>query len=208
MKDGRRRNRRCKETRAAELLGAAREVFVEKGFAAARLDDVAAKAGVSKGTAYLYFASKEALFRAVVESGLAHVVEVMEELDSLGNETDRPALDLLRRYFDAWKRLAGEAAIGSALKLLAAESGNFPDVATRFDNAIVRVARRALVRIVETGIASGDFRPVEPGVIADIFLGAIWQSEMGALSGLQTSPDRLIAAIFDILALGLLQHAA
>lgn len=202
MREGHRRVRRCKETRAAELISAARDVFVEKGFAAARLDDVAAKAGVSKGTAYLYFDSKEALFRAVVESGLAHIDGVIEELDSLAKETDRPAMDLLREYFDAWQCVAGEAAIGSSLKLLIAESGNFPDVASRFNQAIV-CARTSLVRIVDAGVASGDFRSVQSDMMAYLFVAAIWQSAVGPFSGPQPSRERLLGVAFDVLTLGL-----
>lgn len=200
-----RRIRRRKETRAADLISAARDVFVKKGFTAARLDDVAAKAGVSKGTAYLYFETKEALFRAVVESGLAHIVEVARELDSHVKKSDRPAVDLLRQYFDACNRSAGEAAIGASLKLLVAECGNFPDVAFRFDRATVCL-RSALLRIVESGIASGDFRPIQPDTVADLFLAVIWLSMVESLSGRKSSPDRPLGEVFEMLAHGLLRH--
>ena len=66
---------RRKEARPAELMAAALELFVEKGFAATRLDDVAARAGVSKGTLYLYFDSKEALFKAVIQEGIVPILE-------------------------------------------------------------------------------------------------------------------------------------
>src|SRR5512145_278407 len=71
--------RRRKDARPAELTAAALDLFVEKGFAATRLDDVAARAGVSKGTLYLYFDSKEALFKAVVEDGIVPLFAAAEQ---------------------------------------------------------------------------------------------------------------------------------
>ncbi len=78
-RSGLRRTRR-KESRPNELLEAALELFVERGFAATRLEDVASRAGVSKGTLYLYFESKEELFKAVVRSGILPVIENAESM--------------------------------------------------------------------------------------------------------------------------------
>ena len=66
--------KRRKEARPTELTAAALALFVEKGFSATRLEDVASRAGVSKGTLYLYFDSKEALFKAVIQEGILPVV--------------------------------------------------------------------------------------------------------------------------------------
>lgn len=199
-----RRFRRCTEVRSADLISAARDLFVEKGFAAARLEDVAAKAGVSKGTAYLYFESKETLFRAVVDSGLQRLIEVVERLAA--PEADRPVIELLREYVVVWQCIAGEVAVRSSLKLLAAESGNFPDVASRFNDAVVHQARSAAVRIIAAGIAGGTFRPVEPDVVADFLLASMWLSATGPLSGQRPAPGPRFEALFDILAHGLLLH--
>src|SRR5512145_2567634 len=117
--------RRRKEARPGEIIAAALEVFVEKGFSATRLDDVAARAGVSKGTVYLYFKNKDALFKAVIEAGMTPGVEALEKLAAT---TDKPAAELLREYVAAWWRMMDETSLGVLLKLLIAESRNFPEV--------------------------------------------------------------------------------
>src|SRR5262245_33517236 len=84
---------RRKEARPAELLSAALDLFVEKGYAGTRLDDVAARAGVSKGTLYLYFQNKEELFKAVVrENIVTALVETAQEM----RDFDGPTAELLR----------------------------------------------------------------------------------------------------------------
>jgi AcrR family transcriptional regulator len=185
------------------LVSAARDLFAEKGFAATRLEDVAAKAGVSKGTVYLYFDSKETLFRAVVESGLAALGKTVEALNRLATETGRPPIELLSSYFGAWRLVLDDAAVGDLLKLLIAESGNFPDVVSRFNDAIMHDAKRTMVHIVEAGIASRNFRPVPAGMIADLFFSAIGLWAIGHWSE-RPPPEQLLDGIFDILARGLI----
>jgi AcrR family transcriptional regulator len=110
----------------AELAAAALALFVEKGFAATRLDDVAARAGVSKGTLYLYFDSKEALFRAVIEESVLPLIEASEA--RVVANLDDPArllllvVGVLRRH-----------AAGGTCKLMISEGGNFPEVAAYFN---------------------------------------------------------------------------
>ncbi|HEX8964170.1 MAG TPA: TetR/AcrR family transcriptional regulator [Rhodocyclaceae bacterium] len=197
-----RHSRRCKETRPADLVSAARVLFAEKGFAATRLEDVAAKAGVSKGTVYLYFDSKETLFRAVVESGLTALGKTVEVLNKLAAETGRPPTELLSSYFGAWRLVLDDADVGDLLKLLIAESGNFPDVVSRFNDAIMRDAKRTMVHIVEAGIASRDFRPVPASTIADLFFSAVGLWAIDHWSE-RPAPQRFLDGIFDILTRGL-----
>ena len=83
------RRERRKESRPSELLAAALELFVERGFAATRLDDVAARAGVSKGTLYLYFTGKDDLFKAVVRGGI--LPAIAKQKDWSGNSPAAPA---------------------------------------------------------------------------------------------------------------------
>ena len=83
---------RRKQERPAELLAAALELFTERGYAATRLDDVARRAGVSKGTVYLYYSSKEELFKAVILEGLVPVLE----LPAVETGRSRPSYGLAR----------------------------------------------------------------------------------------------------------------
>ncbi|MDD5249231.1 MAG: TetR/AcrR family transcriptional regulator [Rhodocyclaceae bacterium] len=202
--------RRRKEARPGELVAAALEVFVEKGFAAARLDDVAARAGVSKGTVYLYFDSKEALFKAVIEAGMTPAIEAAE---ALAKETGRPAAELLRRFVDGWWRMVGATALGGLPKLLVAEAGNFPDIARWFHDAMIRRAQKAMARIIEAGIARGEFRAVEPDLAARIFFAPmfsylIWQRSFGDAMCELPPPERFFAAAVDLLIHGLAHPAA
>lgn len=192
--------RRRKDDRPGELIQAAQDVFVEKGFAATRLDEVAEKAGVSKGTIYLYFRNKEALFKEVIQSGLAPAVA---SVAALAAETDRPPAEQLRRFLEVWQRVMCETPLGSLLKLLAAESGNFPEVAQWFNETVVRQAKGVIIGIVEAGIASGEFRPIRPEIVADIFASPLCLYALSDIWGELASPDLFLGSAFEMLTRGL-----
>lgn len=192
--------RRRKEDRPGELVRAAQDVFVEKGFAAARLDDVAERAGVSKGTIYLYFRNKEVLFKEVIRSGLAPTVASVE---ALAADTDGPPAEQLRRFLAVWQRIMCETSLGSLLKLLAAESGNFPEVAQWFNVTVVRQAKRVITGIVEAGIASGEFRPIRADLVADIFVSPLSLYALSDVWGELAAPDLFLGSAFEMLTRGL-----
>jgi AcrR family transcriptional regulator len=176
--------RRRKEARPGELLSAALEVFAEKGFAATRLDDVAARAGVSKGTVYLYFKNKEALFRAAIETAL---LPAMESVEALAAETDCPAPELLRRFMDSAWRVMGSPSLGNVPKLLVAEAGNFPEIVQWFDETFGRRAQTALAKLIDIGVARGEFRQVDSDIaartfIATLFSYLIWQRAFAGIT--------------------------
>lgn len=197
--------RRRKEDRPGELLDAARDVFVEKGFAAARLDEVAEKAGVSKGTIYLYFKNKEVLFKAVIQSGLAPAVASVE---ALAVEIDRPPIERLRRFLGVWQRVMCETPFGNLLKLLAAESGNFPEVTQWFNKTVVCQGKRTITGIVAAGIVSGEFRPVSPELVADIFASPLSLYALSDVWGAPESPDQFLSHAFEMLIRGLSRDSA
>lgn len=199
--------RRRKAARPGELVRAARAAFLEKGFAATRLDDVAARAGVSKGTIYLYFESKEILFKAVVEAGMAPALETIKALAAAAAKTDRPAIDLLRGYCAAWQRILRETPMASLLKLLVAESGNFPEVVQWFNDAIARPAKAALADIVAAGIAGGDFRPISAALAAEMFFALMWQCIFDKVWCAAPSSEFLEEA-FEVLARGVVKVPA
>jgi AcrR family transcriptional regulator len=197
--------RRRKEARPGEIAAAALDVFAEKGFAATRLEDIAAHAGVSKGTVYLYFDSKEALFKAAVEAAMMPAVEAAE---ALAGDTSRPAADLLREFVFGWWQMVGSTALGAVPKLLVAESGNFPELSRWFHDSLISRAHRAMIRIIEQGIAAGDFRPVPAAlaariVFAPMFSFIIWRrSFAGFMCDLPEAEEFLNQAV-DILTHGL-----
>lgn len=169
---------RRKEARPAEISAAALELFVEKGFTATRLDDVAERAGVSKGTVYLYFENKEALFKAAVEAAMLPAVEAAEALPA---QPDASAREMLRCFVFGWWQMIGSTTAGGIPKLLVAESGNFPEVARWFHDSLIMRAKEAVRRVIELGIARGEFRPLDAAVatrvvFAPLFAYVVWRN--------------------------------
>jgi AcrR family transcriptional regulator len=169
--------RRRKEARPAEIAQAALATFVERGYAATKLEAIARRAGISKGTMYLYFPSKEALFRAVVEQSMVPTVERGEAIEASFRGS---SLDLLRAILlDWWDAIEGSSLPGLT-KLMMSESGNFPDEARFFLNRVVRRRRALLARVLQRGIKRGEFRadlPLPLAVrlaVAPVLLASIW----------------------------------
>lgn len=161
--------RRRKEARPGEILEAALECFAERGFAATRLEDVAARAGVTKGTAYLYFASKEELFKAVVR---AFVVPTIEHIEAA---VARPgsAAERIGRVAEAWVEKVYEGRVGALPKLVIAEAGNFPELAKFYRDEVVTRVLRLIVGLLRSGIERGEFREVDVDQTALCVLGPL-----------------------------------
>ncbi|MBP6670144.1 MAG: TetR/AcrR family transcriptional regulator [Gemmatimonadales bacterium] len=148
--------RRRPEDRPEEILRAALRVFAERGFAQARLEEVARKAGVSKGTLYLYFDSKDALFRAVVRATKGPILAESEAwLDAFEGSAREALAHFIRGM---WRRMADpdQAAIS---RLVHSEIKHFPELARFYFEEVVLRARRLLERVLARGVASGEFRP-------------------------------------------------
>jgi AcrR family transcriptional regulator len=145
------------EERPEEILDAAQTVFGEVGFARAKIDDVARIAGVSKGTVYLYFDSKETLFREMVR---AKVVPKLEEAEEMVRTHEGSARDLLVSFITVGMyhklRDAGMARIS---RVVQAEMGNFPELARFYFDEVILRARHLVQRVLEIGVESGEFRP-------------------------------------------------
>ncbi len=139
-------------------MAAALELFVEKGFAGTRLEDVAARASVSKGTLYLYFDSKEALFKAVVQEG---IVPVLEAGAGLVDSFKGSSADLLREMLRVWWQHIGNTHLGGIPKLIISEAGNFPELAAYYNEAVIVRGRNLMRRTLQRGIDAGEFRAVE-----------------------------------------------
>jgi AcrR family transcriptional regulator len=146
---------RRKEARPQELLDAALELFVEKGFAAARAEEVAQRAGVSKGTLYLYYQSKEDLFKAVIAQALtarleATAIEVQAWQGSMGALLE----DRLVRW---WQQVYASPASG-IFKIVVAEVRNFPEIADFWVHNVIEPGSALIGSIIQRGVQSGEFR--------------------------------------------------
>lgn len=198
--------RRRKEARPQELLSAALELFVEKGFAATRLDDVAARAGVSKGTVYLYFKSKEELFQAVIREGIVPVIDHGELMVAgfTGN-----ASELLCEVLRAWWRMIGATSLAGVPKLMISEARNFPETARYYNENVIVRGRRLLGSVLERGMAAGEFRAMDVEttidvVFAPLLMMAIWRFSMGpCCNGSGHDPARYLDIHFDLVLRGL-----
>lgn len=158
---------RRKDARPVELANAALALFVERGFSATRLEDVAARAGVSKGTLYLYFDSKEDLLRAVIRGGILPAIEAAEvELES----THDSAAALLRKLVWGWWDEILSQPAGGIPKLLLAEARNFPELADFYYENVVKRGTLLFRRVVERGIARGEFRAIDLDTAVHVML--------------------------------------
>lgn len=168
---------RRKEARPGELLEAALDLFVDKGFAATRSEEVAARAGVSKGTLFLYFPSKEELFKAVVLENLAgRFTEWNQEFDTFDGTT----ADMLRYCMRVWWERVGSTKASGLTKLMLCEGNNFPELAEFYRKEVVRPGHALLRRIIRRGIERGEFMPVDVdhaiyAVIAPMIFLMLWK---------------------------------
>jgi TetR/AcrR family transcriptional regulator len=175
------KHERRKEARPAELLAAALDLFVEKGFAATRAEEVAQRAGVSKGTLFLYFSSKEELFKAVVRKNLsARYAEWAVELD---NYTGSSA-ELLRYCLLTWWEKVGATKVAGIPKLMMSEAGNFPELASFYQKEVIEPGSALARRILQHGVDSGEFRSVDMRygvyiVLAPLLYLANWTHSFG-----------------------------
>lgn len=198
-------HRRRKEARPGELTAAALDLFVEKGYAATRLDDVAARAGVSKGTLYLYFDGKAALFKAVVREG---ILPALAEGESLVAGYAGHSDDLLREVVGGMWRQIGSQRIGGIPKLVIAEARNFPEIA-RFYHEEVILRGTAMIRaVIARGIARGEFRPLDPDVAVHIVIAPglmrmIMRHSIDCCAIARIDDDSYFAEYFDIMLRGL-----
>jgi AcrR family transcriptional regulator len=155
-------SRRRKDARPRELLDAALAVFVEKGFAAARPEEIALRAGVSKGTLYLYFHSKEDMLAALIEDRFSSRLAVGTNESATHAEASR---DLLRSVLTAWRSTLVQGHAGGIFKLVFAEARAFPALAQFWLHEVIEPLRRVIAPIVARGVVRGEFRAVEPDLV-------------------------------------------
>lgn len=162
--------KRRKEARPSELTAAALLLFVEKGFSATRLEDIAARAGVSKGTLYLYFDSKEALFKAVIREG---ILPIVAENENIAAQHTGNSFDLLKKLLDNWWSKIGQTSFAGISKLMVAEARNFPEVAQYYHENVIRRGRALVGSALQRGMSAGEFRRMDVETTIDVILAPI-----------------------------------
>lgn len=202
---------RRKDARPQELLAAALDLFVERGFASTRLEDVAKRAGVSKGTLYLYFENKEELFKAVVRENIVHRIGEAEV--SIAAFEGHSA-DLLRAILMQWWDQICATKLAGITKLMMAESGNFPELVQFYNDEVISRGNALITRVLERGVARGEFRPLDASLAtavltAPVIMLMMWTHSFlpcGSMHSLD--PQAYMNAFIDISLRGLLQEQA
>ena len=197
--------RRRKEARPQEILEAALAVFAEKGFSAARMEDISQRAGVTKGTIYLYFDSKEALFKALVRESLAPTIRGVIEQVRAYQGSSRDLLVLVLTTVGTFIRTSDRVVLP---KIVIAEAGNFPELVRFYREEIIDKGLGMLERVIARGIARGEFRKMEPRHVArlcmaPILFAAMWRATFAHLDAQPYDYEGLISTHIDTLLRGI-----
>ncbi|WP_394790281.1 TetR/AcrR family transcriptional regulator [Rhodoferax sp.] len=209
--DAQAKRARRKESRPGELLAAALDLFVEKGFAATRVEEVAQRAGVSKGTLFLYFSSKEELFKAVVRQSLSgRFQEWSDEVDRCTGSS----ADLLRYGMTSWWERVGNTNASGITKLMLCEAHNFPEMAAFYQAEVAEPYHLLVRRILQRGLDSGEFADTDIdlatySVTAPLIFLAMWKHSPSThpCTTEAFDPEKYIAAQVHIILNGLRARA-
>ena len=171
--------RRRKDARPEEIIRAALEVFADRGFAATKLEEVARRAGVTKGTIYLYFANKESLFKAIIRETL---VPVIAQGEALAQSFAGSARELLEQLVREYWRLIGETKLAGIPKLMMAEAATFPELTRFYYDEVVTRGHRLMAGVIDRGIKSGEFRPVDVMVAAKLAMSPLMHATVARMA--------------------------
>lgn len=185
--------RRRSEERPEQICAAALEVFAERGFAAAKVDEIARRAGVSKGTLYLYFADKAELFRAVVRSAVSPNVDAIREA-VVGS--DMPFVELYPMLLARVATMTTHVPVGAVAKMVIGESRNFPELATVWHDEVVAKGLAAITALVERAQQRGEIEPGDArlyvfSMVAPILMGVLWREILEPAGGAPTDIEKL-----------------
>ena len=199
------RQRRAQD-RPREICAAALDVFAEKGFAAARLDEIAQRAGVSKGTLYLYFKDKADLFRAVVRDTVAPNIDVVR---TMVEGADLPFPDVIRLFLPRFAALTSQARVGAVAKMVIGESRNFPELAKVWHDEVVSKALGLIAGLIERGQAKGEVRAGDPRLLTftlmgPMVMGLLWRETLQPAGGAPLDLEALAAQHAETILAGLL----
>jgi AcrR family transcriptional regulator len=198
--------RRRKDARPQEILAAALDLFTEKGYAATRADEVATRAGVSKGTVYLYFENKEELFKAVVRESFG---PALQEAVDLVDHYEGSSFDLLDELMCGWWQHVGATKAAGIMKLMMAEAVNFPEIAKFYHDEVVARAHAMVEKLLARGIRNKEFRPLDLHHMAHVvsspmLMLIIWGNSFGRCAGcVELDPPTHIANALDLIKRGL-----
>ncbi len=210
MEAGEPKFRRRKAERPAEIVRAAMAVFAEKGFAAAKLDEIARRAGVSKGALYLYFETKEDLFHAVVGQMVA---PNLAQVKAMAAAHPGPFSDLIRGLAGHVTNMVQTTPIGGVVKMVIGEARNFPELARVWHDDLVSQAIEAVGAAIEAAQARGEVKPGDPRafalqLISPLLVGVIWRETFVPVGAQPFDLQALMKQHLDTLLTGMLAEGA
>lgn len=197
--------RRRKQARPSEILEAALAVFAEKGLAAARMDDIARRAGVTKGTIYLYFANKDAVFKALLSETIGERVQASSLLAENFEGSTRDLLAQVLRIMGAFIAHSDRVVLP---KIVIAEIAKFPELARFYREQVIDRGLALWETILARGVARGEFRALPAAHVTRICIGplllaAIWRTTFAQFDSEPYDIDGLIETHIDVLLKGL-----
>ena len=200
---------RRKQARPGEILDAALMVFAEKGYAAARMEDIAARAGVTKGTIYLYFPSKEDVFKALARQ---HVGSTIAQATDVAAQYQGSVRDFLAMMLGMMAEKLEHDHVAVFPKIVIAESGNFPELARFWRTEVIDKVMGMASGVIAKGIARGELRPLPAGVtpeyvaklcVAPVLMSIIWRTVFAPTDKVPFDYEKFLALHLDILMRGL-----
>lgn len=195
------------EDRPREICTAALEVFSEKGFAAAKLDEIARRAGVSKGTLYLYFKDKEDLFRAVVRDTMAPNIGAIA---TAAATAEAPFADIVRMLLPNFADIAGRVPVGGVAKMVIGESRNFPELAKVWHDEVASKALGLIAGMIAAAQERGEVRPGDPRfhaftLMGPMLMGVLWRETLQPAGGAELDLKALATQHAETVLAGLLK---
>jgi AcrR family transcriptional regulator len=195
------------EERPGEICAAALEVFAEKGFAGAKLDEIARRAGVSKGTLYLYFKDKDELFRAVVRDTIGPDIGSATAVAAI---SDLPFAQCVRMLLSRFAEITATVPVGPVAKMVIGESRNFPKLAKVWHDEVVSKAIELLVSIIEKAQQRGEVRAGDPrlhafSLMGPMMIGVLWRETLQPAGGAPIDIEAMAKQHADTILAGLLK---
>ena len=196
---------RRKQARPGEILDAALKVFAEKGFAAARMEDIAARAGVTKGTIYLYFPSKDEVFKSLARESVGATIAGAA---LQANKYDGSVREFLTMFLTAVAAMIQHSDRFVLPKIIIAESGNFPELARFWRTEVIDKALGMMSVIISKGVVRGELRDLPPEMvarlcIAPLVLSIIWRTTFARFDEVPFDYQKLFETHIDVLLKGL-----
>lgn len=188
------RRQEASEQRREAILAAGLAVLSADGFAAAKLDDVAARAEVAKGTIYLHFKDKQDLFEQIVRGAMDPVIGHLERVAEL---PDLPTDVLLAKFFELFRTQVLATDRRFVVRLVLTEGARFPEIAAFYHREVVSKGMALVKRIMARGVARGELAPADPEcfphlVFAPLLMALIWDGLFSAFEPIDI--ERLLAA--------------